>query len=139
MLNFLILGVAAAVLGLLVTPLVRALGVRFDVVDEPGERRAHQGRVPRLGGLAVLVAMLGALGVASWAGLPVLAILAAQGWHLGWLAAGTFSVVAIGTIDDVYGLKPSRKFIFQALAGMMAVAGGYGFAAITNPFTGGAI
>jgi hypothetical protein len=50
--------VAATVVGLslIPTPLVRALVLRVHVVDEPGVRRIHARPVPRLGGLAVLVA-----------------------------------------------------------------------------------
>jgi UDP-GlcNAc:undecaprenyl-phosphate/decaprenyl-phosphate GlcNAc-1-phosphate transferase len=137
--SYAFLGLTASVLALVVTPLVRALGLRFDVVDEPGGRRTHLGRVPRLGGLAVLAATLGAVGLAALAHIAVLETLAAQGWNLGWLAAGTFSVLAIGTIDDVRGLGPFFKIAFQVVTGVMALLGGYGFSAITNPLTGSPI
>lgn len=139
MFTYAFLGLSAAALALAVTPIIRALGARLGVVDEPGGRRAHQGRVPRLGGLAVLCAVLGALSLAALGRVAVFEVLEVHGWHLGWLVAGTLTVVAIGTIDDVCGLRPLLKLTVQTMAGVMAVAGGYGFSAITNPVTGGYI
>ncbi len=51
---FIILSVTF-ILALLFTPLARWLSFRFDIVAEPGGRRKHQGRIPRLGGLAIFV------------------------------------------------------------------------------------
>lgn len=136
---FLLLGVSAAALALGLTPAVRALAHRFRALDEPGERRVHAAPVPRLGGVAVLAAGLGALGLASACGLDVYGELVSHGWSLGWLLAGVLSVVTAGIIDDVWSLGPAPKLAFQVLAGGMALAGGYGFSAITNPITGGYI
>ncbi|MDR3546083.1 MAG: hypothetical protein P4L30_10005, partial [Candidatus Limnocylindrales bacterium] len=43
----------AAILALLLTPLVRWFARRFDVLDHPGERRVNTAPVPRGGGIAV--------------------------------------------------------------------------------------
>ncbi len=51
--------VAAFVLAILVaaiaTPFVRRLALRSGAVDEPGARRVHTRRVPRLGGIAIVI------------------------------------------------------------------------------------
>lgn len=137
--TYLFLGGSAAVIALVVTPLVRLLALRIGVVDEPGGRRVHQGAVPRLGGVAVLVAGVGALVLARALGLEVFAVLLSYGWSLQWLLAGTLLMVAVGVADDVWGLGPAPKLAVEILAAFMALAGGYGFTAVTNPFTGGYI
>ena len=38
---------ASALLSLVLTPLVRRLARRFDVVDQPGARRVHSSPIPR--------------------------------------------------------------------------------------------
>jgi UDP-GlcNAc:undecaprenyl-phosphate GlcNAc-1-phosphate transferase len=115
---------------------VRALALRLGAVDRPGGRRIHDRPVPRLGGLAVLAAVLGTLAVAPAFGVPVVARLAAGGWGLGWLLAGVAVVVAAGVVDDLRGLGPRAKLGLQTVAAALALAGGFGLAGVTNPFTG---
>ena len=62
---FAALFVTAAALAVVVTPAVRAAALQLDVVDRGGGRRVHRGRVPRLGGVALLIAGAGALAVAQ--------------------------------------------------------------------------
>lgn len=131
--------VAAAGLAVLITPAVRAAAVRLGAIDVGGGRHVHRGRVPRLGGVVLLVAGGGALLGAQALGIGVLDLLAARGWRLGWLAVGALVVLAIGMLDDLRGLAPVTKLAAQVFAALIAVAGGYGFAAVTNPFTGGVI
>lgn len=128
----------AAVLALLVTPLARAVALPLGAVDEPGERRVHRGRIPRLGGVAVLLAFAGALLLARAAGLP-LDFPSAGDRRLAWLAAGTLTVAAAGLADDIWTLRPLPKLALQVTAASAVVAGGLGFDAVTDPFGGGVI
>jgi UDP-GlcNAc:undecaprenyl-phosphate GlcNAc-1-phosphate transferase len=137
--EYLVLALTAAGLSLAVTPLVRALAVRLGALDEPGARRVHPTPVPRLGGVAVLVAGGLALAFAPLLGVPALDLLAARGWHLGWLLAGVLLVTTAGIVDDIRGLEPLPKLGWQGAAAAMAIAGGYGLRGATNPFTGGFI
>lgn len=129
----------AAFLALLVTPVVRPLAIGLGAVDEPGGRREHVGRVPRLGGVALLVAVLGALTSGRLLGFPVFQQLLSRGWKLDWFIAGVLIIVCVGIIDDVRTLGPLPKLGGEVLAAGVALAGGYGFDAITNPFTGGLV
>jgi UDP-GlcNAc:undecaprenyl-phosphate GlcNAc-1-phosphate transferase len=130
--EYLLLATTAAVLALLATPPVRALAVRLEAIDEPDPRRGHGRRVPRLGGLAVLAAGAGTLGVASLLGRPL-----PLGGSPAWLLAGVALVVATGVADDVHGLGPLVKLALETVAAGLALHGGYGFEGFTNPFTGG--
>jgi UDP-GlcNAc:undecaprenyl-phosphate GlcNAc-1-phosphate transferase len=89
---------AAALLGALaVTPIARRVALRFGIVDMPAARKVHTDPVPYLGGLAIILAFVGAmvLGVVV-RGLPgsyaqVVAIL-----------GGGLILAAMGLIDDLY-------------------------------------
>jgi UDP-GlcNAc:undecaprenyl-phosphate GlcNAc-1-phosphate transferase len=131
--------VTAAALAVIVTPVVRAAALQFDVVDRSAAWRGRRGRVPRLGGVALLIAGAGALAAAQGLGIGVVDLLESSGWRLGWLAAGVLVVLLLGVVDDVRGVRPVAKLAVQTLAALIALRGGYGFSAITNPLTGGVV
>jgi UDP-GlcNAc:undecaprenyl-phosphate/decaprenyl-phosphate GlcNAc-1-phosphate transferase len=137
--TYALLGVSAGALGLILTPVVRALAIRVGAVDEPGGRRVHERSIPRLGGVAVLIASLAALGLAGLFDAGALVPLSVAGSGVAWLLAGTLIVTSIGIIDDFRGVGPLPKLAVEVAAAGMALAGGYGFRAVTNPITGGAI
>jgi UDP-GlcNAc:undecaprenyl-phosphate GlcNAc-1-phosphate transferase len=137
--SYLLLFTVAFALALVCTPLVRAAALRFEVVDHGGGRRVHSGRVPRLGGVALLLAAGGTLALAPRVGIAVGDVLEEYGWNLPALAAGALIVLALGVADDVRGVGPGLKIAVQVLAAVVAMRGGYGVEALTNPFTGGYI
>src|SRR5512140_117369 len=131
------LAILAAGLALASTPLVRRAARRAGAVDLPGGRRVHHGVVPRLGGIAVLAAGGGALLIGWMIGAAALPPLLAHGWRLLWLAAGTLTIVIVRAIAALHDVGPLPKLAWQLVAGILALVGGYGFAAVTNPFSGG--
>ncbi len=59
--------IASFLTAVVLTPLVRALAIRFNVVDHPDDRRKLHGRViARSGGTAVLFAVLAVCAVAAF-------------------------------------------------------------------------
>jgi UDP-GlcNAc:undecaprenyl-phosphate GlcNAc-1-phosphate transferase len=131
--------VAAASLCVIITPVVRAAAVQLGAIDRGGSRHVHRGGVPRLGGVALLIAGAGALLLAQAVGIGVLDLLTAYGWRLEWLAAGALVIVVLGSVDDLRGVGPLAKLAWQTLAAVIAVWGGFGFAALTNPFGDGVV
>jgi UDP-GlcNAc:undecaprenyl-phosphate/decaprenyl-phosphate GlcNAc-1-phosphate transferase len=106
--------VLAALLALYTTPLMRAAALKFGIVDRPDGKLKHQKEpVPYLGGLAVYLAFLIALGVAFEFSHEVLAI----------LLAGTLMVL-VGLIDDLGVLSPWEKLAGQAIAVAVIVKAG---------------
>jgi UDP-GlcNAc:undecaprenyl-phosphate GlcNAc-1-phosphate transferase len=126
----------AAIIALAVTPVVRAVVLRYEIVDRPGERRVNKTPVPRGGGLAVCAAFLLVAGLflgvnqtAHFVPIPfsldpseVVALLLG-----GAVAAG------LGAIDDLFDLRARYQLIGQVLLACGAVALGVSITFITNP------
>jgi UDP-GlcNAc:undecaprenyl-phosphate/decaprenyl-phosphate GlcNAc-1-phosphate transferase len=116
----------AAGSGLLLTPWVIRLAVAWGLYDAPhGERRVHTEPLPRLGGVAVVLAMCGglaALAAASAAGLETFT--GRPGFFFGVLFGGGI-VFATGLVDDLRGLTPTTKLLAQVVAALIVYL--YGF------------
>ncbi len=96
----------ALLLGLYFTPVARQAALRFGIVDRPdGRLKRHAEPVPYLGGLAVFLAYLVALGLV-FAFNPLL---------LGLLLAGTLTLL-VGLVDDFGVLTPAAKLIGEGVA-----------------------
>jgi UDP-GlcNAc:undecaprenyl-phosphate GlcNAc-1-phosphate transferase len=120
-------GLAFAVTAAL-TPVVRRYALSRHIVDMPtGDRKIHKRPVAYLGGVAIFVGFL--------AGIAVLVPFSRQ---LAALLLGCAILVVVGIVDDRKGLSPWIKLGFQFLAAGVALAGGIGITAITNPL-GGAV
>ena len=102
-----VLGFAlACVLALYFTPLARQAALRFGIVDRPDGRLKNQAEpVPYLGGLAVFLAYLVALGL----------VFSFNSLLLGLLLAGTLTLL-VGLVDDFGVLTPAAKIAGQAVA-----------------------
>src|SRR5438876_1138000 len=104
---------AACTAGL--TPVVRKLAVRVGAVAQPDERRVHAAPTPTLGGLAMYVAFLVAMAVASV--LPRFrAVFEGSSEPLGVILAATI-IVAVGLLDDVREVSAPAKLAGQVFAG----------------------
>ncbi len=96
----------ALLLGLYFTPLARQAALRFGIVDRPdGRLKQQEAPVPYLGGLAVFLAYLVALGM----------VFAFNTLLLGLLLAGTLTLL-VGLVDDFGVLTPAAKLMGQAVA-----------------------
>jgi UDP-GlcNAc:undecaprenyl-phosphate GlcNAc-1-phosphate transferase len=134
-LKYALLGVTAAVLALLLTPVVRLMALRLGAFDEPGGRRIHQGRIPRLGGVALLAALIGTIALERLADY-LLGTFHGYSWRWDFVLAGALIVAATGAADDLWSVGPFTKVAFQILGGLLALAAGYGITSVTNPLTG---
>ena len=114
---------AAALLGLLVTPLITSLSMAVGLVDAPGGRKVHSTSVPRVGGLAIFLAAALAIGAVivtqRWTGLaaPALAPLLP-------ILLGTILVFAVGLVDDFRTLPPWPKLGVQIIAAALVISSG---------------
>ena len=64
MYSLFLLGISSFLIAFFLTPFVRNLSRRWGVVDHPdGRRKVHTAPIPRVGGIAILLAYCGAFGV----------------------------------------------------------------------------
>lgn len=103
------------IIAAILTGLVRAYALKFEVMDLPGARSSHSLPTPRGGGLAIVVTLLGLLIVAGFVGT------------LSWtqIAALTLPgamVAAISFVDDHQPVKNRHRLAVHLLASALALA-----------------
>jgi UDP-GlcNAc:undecaprenyl-phosphate GlcNAc-1-phosphate transferase len=136
--------VAAALISFLLTPLVRAVAGRLNVVDEPNHRRVNTKPIARGGGVAVgigflSVALVLTLLVTSGNLGSGFSILSVEPGEMAALLIGATLAVAIGLIDDVLNLRARWQLVSQLVLAIGAVLLGINIDAIANPFGPGQI
>jgi len=132
--------ILAGVLAFLFTPVVRAVAHRFDIVDQPDERRVNLRPVPRGGGIAVafacLVAMSAFLIVNGTSGSPIRPPSSIGALELLALLAGGVLATIIGTLDDTFQLRARYQLVGQLVVAATAIALGATPDSISSPFGG---
>lgn len=129
---------AAAVLALLLTPPVRALASRLDLVDVPDARRVNTRPVPRGGGVAVVIAfvLVGAIALAWTGATRTLAFpFSLDGPAIIALLAGGIAAAMIGAIDDYLQLRARWQLLGQLVLAVWAVGLGATVDVLTNPLS----
>jgi UDP-GlcNAc:undecaprenyl-phosphate GlcNAc-1-phosphate transferase len=136
--TYLTIFIASLVSSLVLTPVVRRLAQRRGWLDVPGgdDRKVHVLPIPRLGGVAVFASFALAL-----AALPLVDNLVTHTFVEHWRAAvavlsSSTLVFLFGVFDDLKGSGAKRKFLAQALAGVLLYSMGGRIHALTVPFVG---
>jgi UDP-GlcNAc:undecaprenyl-phosphate/decaprenyl-phosphate GlcNAc-1-phosphate transferase len=121
LLSLLVIAVTAGVVTAVATPLVARFARRVGALDRPGSgpRKVHTVPVPTLGGLAMLLGFVVALGVA-WA-LPDFRPLFLASSEPFALLVGAIVIVLVGVADDLLGLPPTVKLAGQIVAALGVV------------------
>ncbi len=116
----------AAVLAWLLVPVAERVAWRIGAIDYPNERSLHTEPTPKLGGLAIFVA----IAVATILFLP---------WaeQTQALLAGAVVITVVGVVDDIYELNPLLKLLGQIVAAAIPVLNGVNVSNFTLPFVGG--
>lgn len=119
---YLLLGVSSAALALFLTPLIGRGSTALGLVDAPGGRKVHAQSVPRLGGVAVILAAALALAI-------VPGFLPRHRDPAIWVAmqpfvAGGLLIFLVGLVDDIRGVGPAAKLLVEVLAAAIMMASG---------------
>ena len=105
----------AAALTFVLSLLIARLCVRWGLLDRPAARRIHRQPVPRLGGIAIFLAVAVA---------AVLLVRPANAYearvYAGLFVAGVL-IVAVMAVDDLRGLPPLPRLGVQTLAALIAM------------------
>jgi UDP-GlcNAc:undecaprenyl-phosphate GlcNAc-1-phosphate transferase len=100
---------SAFLVALVMTPVAKAVSLRFGIVAQPSSDRPHQRPTALLGGLAVLSGFVVAIGfVGILTGLP---------YHsIPWLAGFAVAMCLVGLLDDIVDLRPRHKLVLELAA-----------------------
>jgi len=130
---------SSVILSLLLVPLAKKLAIRWNIHDQPGERKIHQTPKPYLGGVAIFLSYIIVLllnlilfvvlkdDAYFQSNFPFLAAqysLLIHVWpKLAAILLGAFLIVTVGVIDDINStlISPKLKLLLQTLAAFIAV------------------
>jgi len=129
---------AAALIALVLTPVVRRIVLRYEVVDHPEARRVNIVPVPRGGGLAVCAAFL--LVASTFLYLNEGAVFvpipfSLQPSDVAALLLGGGIAAALGAVDDLLDLRARLQLLGQVALALFAV--GLGVTIDFNPVAAG--
>lgn len=110
---------------LIITPLTIKFAKRIGIVDKPNDRKKHNGNIPLLGGVAVIVPVI--IG---------LFYLQPQHYSMVAIIIGAIIIITIGLLDDIYSLKPLTKLIAQITAAVVVMSSGLMIEKLTVPLIG---
>ncbi|WP_029374095.1 MraY family glycosyltransferase [Mycobacterium sp. UM_WWY] len=129
-----LVGLTAAIITYFATGWVRVVAIRLGAVAYPRERDVHVQPTPRMGGLAMYVGVASAVLLASQ--LPALnrGFVYSTGMPAVVVAGGL--IMAIGLIDDRWGLDALTKFAGQITAASVLVTMGVAWSVLYIPIGG---
>ncbi len=137
--------VGAIALGasLILTPIVRLIAHRADIVDRPdGLLKPHSRPVAYLGGVAICLGLLVGLAGYVWAmpdagvswselkgslaGGQFAELLSNPLWNLAAVAIACVLITVVGLLDDLFDIAPKKKLLGQVAAAGILLIGGIG-------------
>ena len=120
--SYLIVFLVAAGVTFGLTPLVRRLAVRFGAIDQPSERKLHVVPTPTMGGLAMWVGFLVAIGVSRF--LPFFDSMNETAAEPLAAVVTCTLMTGLGVIDDRRGTSALAKLTAQIfIAGILVLLG----------------
>lgn len=135
MLTFFVAFLIAVAVASILTPLVTRLAHRFQLFDVPDNvRKVHIRAIPRLGGIAVVTAVLTPIAALSLHENQIADALFKDVSMVWAFALGAVGIVALGLYDDLRGADAKLKFAVQ-----FVVAVGLWFAGFRVDAIGGSV
>jgi UDP-N-acetylmuramyl pentapeptide phosphotransferase/UDP-N-acetylglucosamine-1-phosphate transferase/glycosyltransferase involved in cell wall biosynthesis len=109
---------------LIATPVVLNIARRCGIVDLPGARKVHQVPTPRIGGLAVAIAVLGIV-------VPCFLLMSWTTHEIGGdrarfatLLLCSFFILLVGLVDDIFNISAMYKLLALVLAAIAFCSAG---------------
>jgi UDP-GlcNAc:undecaprenyl-phosphate GlcNAc-1-phosphate transferase len=90
------------------------------LLDQPGGRKVHEVPIPRLGGVAMAIAIAAAIGGATLANPDLGSTLGLRPNRAPAILAGVGLLLVVGIVDDVRGMRALVKLAFQVAAAVLA-------------------
>ena len=139
MISFAVAFLVSLLVAALATPLVLKVALSKELYDQPDARKVHTRPIPRLGGIAIVLAFFapvtGLLLVDAGASFAL-----TQSWtQVVGLYVGGVLIAAIGVYDDIKGANAIQKLVVQVGVAVLMYFLDYRIDAISDPFGEGAI
>ena len=127
----------ATIASLIITPLIRRLCERFNLLDVPDDdRRVHRKAVPRLGGLALYLSCTCGLITLPFVDNLLTQSIREHAGELFLVLLPTTLVFLVGVYDDLHGANALVKFVSLGLIASLFFAMGGRIDAMSIPFVG---
>jgi UDP-GlcNAc:undecaprenyl-phosphate GlcNAc-1-phosphate transferase len=135
-LRFVAAFVVALAVSLSLVPLARRLAFRVGAVSRPGGRNVNVQPMPRLGGVAIFFALWAPVLLLYVVDATVHAGIGAHANRLFAMLAGAASMLLIGVLDDVRGVRAMYKLVVQLAAAAVAYQGNFRIDVVSVPLVG---
>jgi UDP-GlcNAc:undecaprenyl-phosphate GlcNAc-1-phosphate transferase len=126
----------SAVLSAILTPFIRRLALRVGAVSLPGGRHIHDRAIPRLGGVAIVLAFFAPILALFFVESSVALALRSDAVKAMGLFLGGGAMCLVGVVDDAKGLRASQKLLAQLAVATLAFACGFRIDAVSLPLIG---
>ncbi|MGY6558039.1 MAG: MraY family glycosyltransferase [Nitritalea sp.] len=113
--NLILSFLSSFVLCILLVPVVMYILKSRDITDTPGGRKIHQGKIPSMGGIGIVLSLL----IASFFWLGVAGL-----QQLNFIFLAIIIVAIIGFSDDLFDLSPRMKLLGQLFAIILLIGPG---------------
>ena len=107
---------------------LRPLAIHIGLTDKPGGRKRHTGEIPLVGGIAMFIGTSIVAAVSSRAVVDL--------WYI--FLASAF-LLAIGAVDDRFGMRAGTRLMVHTIAAAVMVLGGLYLRDIGSPFGAGVV
>ncbi|MFT4645667.1 MAG: UDP-GlcNAc:undecaprenyl-phosphate GlcNAc-1-phosphate transferase [Planctomycetota bacterium] len=105
--HFIIAVITSFLLTLIITPVVRKIAVKFNLVDKPSDRKVHKDLVPLVGGIVLLIVITLSLLISGH--------LFSMPKYLYVIFSGATLLLIVGVIDDKIDIRASLKLLIQVI------------------------
>ncbi len=127
------------ILALFMTPWVIKFAVKIGATDTPDIRKVHTSVMPRIGGLAVILSAIGAIGFLYVVYPGILPSFFGEDYTPIIVACCVLSLFVLGFVDDLKPLSAAIKFGVQFLIAAVIFSAGFKISNVTNPLGEGMI
>ena len=95
---------------------------RRAVLDQAAVQSAHTGIVPRVGGLAIYLSVLGLVPLLSFGFIPLSVVFDLNAKEISWLILSSLPVFLVGLAEDFgYAMSPRTRLYASALSSILSV------------------
>lgn len=133
--NYISIGVIAFIISFALTPFIKFLAIKFNVVDKPDYiRKFHSQPKALMGGIAIYAGFILTIAYCYFYIPSFSKIFPVKNYN--GLLISSFLILMLGFFDDLYNLGPFLKLFFQIIPAIILFFYDFKIDILTNPLTG---